>query len=126
MAVDVHRAYFPVEVNPWTNIFQIFGVATALWSIFIFFLLPDTISDAKFLTEEEKQYAEDRVLLFGTGRVDQNTSKWKIEQVWECLKDIKTYFFAPVVLLTQVSLLLRIYIKELTLKSCRMAAPEPS
>lgn len=68
----------------------------------MFFLLPDTINDAKFLTEEEKQYAEDRVVMGGAGRVDPINSRWKIEQVFECLLDPKTYFFAAISVLTQI------------------------
>jgi len=71
----------------------------------VFFFLPDTINDAGFLTEEEKQYAEDRVVMGGTGRVDPLNSQWKIEQVYECLLDPKTYFFATISVLTQVRIL---------------------
>lgn len=82
--------------------FLIFGILTSLWSIIVFFLLPDTIASAGFLTEEEKQYAEDRVVLGGTGRVDPINSKWKVEQVIECLLDPKTWFFAAISVLTQI------------------------
>ena len=71
-------------------------------SFIIFFFLPDTINDAKFLTEEEKQYAEDRVVLGGTGRTDSTNSQWKMEQVSECLSDPKTWFFVAISVLTQV------------------------
>lgn len=85
-----------------TSLNQIFGVITSLWSVFVFFLLPDTINDATFLTEEEKQYAEDRVVMGGSGRVDPINSRWKINQVIECLTDPKTYFFAAISVLTQI------------------------
>ena len=68
----------------------------------MFFLLPDTINDANFFTEEEKQCAEDRVVMGGAGRVDPINSKWKREQVIECLLDPKTYFFAAISVLTQI------------------------
>ncbi|CAL3968246.1 unnamed protein product [Diplocarpon coronariae] len=68
-------------LHPWQWMFIIFGVITSLWSIVVLFLLPDTINDAGFLTEEEKQYAEDRVVLGGAGRVDPINSQWKMEQV---------------------------------------------
>lgn len=68
----------------------------------IFFFLPDSINDASFLTEEEKQYAEDRVVMGGTGRTDTTKREWKSEQVIECLLDPKTYFFACISVLTQV------------------------
>lgn len=89
-------------LHPWQWMFIIFGVVTSLWSILVFFFLPDTINDAGFLTEEEKQYAEDRVVMGGTGRVDPLNSRWKPEQVLECLLDPKTYFFAAISVLTQI------------------------
>lgn len=82
--------------------FIIFGIITTAWSVIVFAFLPDTINDATFLTEEEKQYAEDRVVLGGTGRVDPLNSRWKSEQVIECLVDPKTWFFAAISVLTQV------------------------
>lgn len=75
---------------------------TSLWSVAVFFFLPDTINDANFLTEEEKQYAEDRVVIGGTGRVDPINSRWKSEQAVECLLDPKTWFFACISVLTQI------------------------
>jgi hypothetical protein len=68
----------------------------------IFLFLPDSINSAGFLTEEEKQYAEDRVVIAGTGRTDPANSEWKAEQAIECLGDPKTYFFAAISVLTQV------------------------
>jgi hypothetical protein len=67
----------------------------------VFLILPDTINDAKFLTEEKKQYAEDRVVMGGAGRTDLINSRWKSEQVFECLLDPKTYIFAVISVLTQ-------------------------
>lgn len=90
------------SLSPWRWMFIIFGLITSFWSIIVFFLLPDTINQASFLTEEEKQYAEDRVVLGGTGRVDPINSRWKLEQVLECLTDPKTYFFAAISILTQI------------------------
>ncbi|TVY26407.1 putative transporter [Lachnellula hyalina] len=89
-------------LHPWQWMFIIFGVATSLWSVVMFFGLPDTINDADFLTEEEKQYAEDRVVTAGLGRTDPINSQWKVEQVFECLMDPKTYFFIAMSVLTQI------------------------
>ena len=89
-------------LHPWQWMFIIFGAITSLWSILVFCFLPDTINDAGFLTEEEKQYAEDRVVIGGTGKVDPFTSRWKPEQVVECIRDPKTYFFAAISVLTQI------------------------
>ncbi|EHK98380.1 putative Uncharacterized transporter [Glarea lozoyensis 74030] len=89
-------------LHPWQWMFIIFGVATSVQSFVIFFFLPDTINDAKFLNEEEKQYAEDRVVLGGTGKTDPINSEWKMDQVLECFMDPKTYFFAAISVLTQI------------------------
>lgn len=103
MAMDVHcKPGIQMALIFFTNSTQIFGVATSIWSVVIFFFLPDTINQAGFLTEEEKQYAEDRVVTGGTGRTDPINSQWKIDQVYECLLDPKTYFFAAMSVLTQV------------------------
>ncbi|CAG8975119.1 hypothetical protein HYALB_00004417 [Hymenoscyphus albidus] len=89
-------------LHPWQWMFIIFGFITSLWAFAVFFFLPDSINDAKFLTEEEKQYAEDRVVMGGTGRTDTTKCEWKKDQVIECLLDPKTYFFACISVLTQI------------------------
>lgn len=89
-------------LRPWQWLFIIFGSLTSLWAIVLFFFLPDTINDANFLTEEEKQYAEDRVVISGVGRTDPLTSKWNRDQVIECFLDPKTWFFFGIAVLTQI------------------------
>ncbi|KAG9233701.1 allantoate permease [Amylocarpus encephaloides] len=88
-------------LHPWQWMFLIFGVATCFIGLVIFFFLPDTINSAGFLTEEEKQYAEDRVVMGGAGRTDPN-SAWEMEQAFECLRDPKTWFFAAISIFTQI------------------------
>lgn len=64
--------------------------------------MPDTINSARFLTEEEKQYAEDRVVVAGLGRFDPVNSEWKPSQVLECFLDPKTYFYIAISICTQI------------------------
>ncbi|KAK0111164.1 hypothetical protein ONS95_001541 [Cadophora gregata] len=52
-------------LHPWQWMFIIFGVITSVWSVFVFFLLPDTINDASFLTEEEKHFGNLALKSFG-------------------------------------------------------------
>lgn len=79
-------------------------MATGLWGIAMMFTLPDSISSCKFLTEEEKQYATERVAVAGTGNVKApKASEWKIEQAIECLLDVKTWFFVAISICTQAS-----------------------
>lgn len=89
-------------LSPWQWLFIIFGVATSIWGMVMFFLLPSDIASAKFLTEEEKEFAENRVAVNGTGKYDSKASQWKLEQVIECFLDPKTYFFIAIEALTQL------------------------
>jgi len=84
------------------NSAQIFGVATALWGLIVLVLLPDSIASAKFLTEEEKNYQEQQVATAGTGVTMSTENKWKMEQVFECLRDPKTWFYFSISLLCMV------------------------
>jgi hypothetical protein len=67
----------------------------------MFAILPNDINSANFLTAEEKQYAEDRVVIAGTGRYSLKNN-WKADQAIECLLDPKTWFFVAISILTQV------------------------
>lgn len=80
--------------------FIILGIATFLMGFAVFFLLPDTISKAKFLTPEERQWAGDRVVIAGTGRTENTIWKW--EQTLECLQDPKTWLIWSIALLIQI------------------------
>ncbi|KAI1082582.1 putative allantoate permease [Whalleya microplaca] len=88
------------NVGPWRWMFIILGVATFLWGFALFFLLPDSISKAKFLTPEERQWAGDRVVIAGTGRTENTTWKW--DQTLECLQDPKTWLIWSIALLCQI------------------------
>jgi len=88
------------HVGPWRWIYIILGLTTFLWAIPIYFLLPDKISEAKFLNAEERQIAADRVVIAGTGSTEH--SHWRLDQVKECFLDPKTYFIFFIELLTQM------------------------
>lgn len=87
-------------VGPWRWMYIILGVATFLWAFVLWFALPDTISTAKFLTPEEKQYATERIIVSGTGRTEKTAWKWA--QVRECLIDPKTWCIVGLEILTQI------------------------
>ncbi|KAK6062761.1 allantoate permease [Seiridium cupressi] len=88
------------SVGPWRWMFIILGVATFLWAFFVFFLLPDSISSAKFLTPDERQWAIDRVVIAGTGNTEK--SAWRWDQMVECLSDPKTWLIWGIALLAQI------------------------
>ncbi|KAF1962405.1 MFS general substrate transporter [Byssothecium circinans] len=88
------------HVHPWRWMYIILGILTFLWGFIIFFCLPDKISTAKFLTEEERQWAIDRVVIAGTGYTDKTTWKWA--QMRECFIDPKTWLIFVLALLCQI------------------------
>ncbi|KAI5859962.1 putative allantoate permease [Durotheca rogersii] len=88
------------SLSPWRWMFIILGAATFLLGFAILFLLPDSISKAKFLTPEERQWAGDRAVIAGTGRTENTTWKW--EQMVECLQDPKTWLIWSMALLCQI------------------------
>jgi MFS family permease len=88
------------HVGPWRWLFIILGIATVLWAFVLLFFLPDSISEAKFLTPEERQWAVDRVVIAGTGKTEQ--SRWKWDQTVECLIDPKTWLIWSIALLCQI------------------------
>ncbi|KAH7141246.1 major facilitator superfamily domain-containing protein [Dactylonectria estremocensis] len=88
------------NISPWRWMYIILGITTLLWAIPMFFFLPDDISNAKFLTTEERQIAAERALTAGTGNTE--NTHWKWNQVRECLVDPKTWLIFGIELLTQI------------------------
>lgn len=88
------------SVGAWRWMFIVLGVLTFLWGFFIWIFLPDSISKAKFLSEEERQFATNRILVAGTGTTEQTAWKW--DQALECIMDPKTWLIFGLELLTQI------------------------
>jgi len=89
------------RVGPWRWMFIILGVLTFVLGIFLLFLLPDSISHAKFLrSKEERQWAMDRVVIAGLGRTEKTVWRW--DQMRECLIDPKTWLVWSIALLCQI------------------------
>ncbi|EJD48687.1 MFS general substrate transporter [Auricularia subglabra TFB-10046 SS5] len=72
------------------TIFLFIGLLTIVCSPFVYFILPDSPSKAKFLTREEKVIALERLRANNQGT---ETKVWKWEQVAEVLLDVKTYLW---------------------------------
>ncbi|KAH9943992.1 major facilitator superfamily domain-containing protein [Epithele typhae] len=86
-------------VKSWQWLFIILGVLTFLCGPFILAFLPDSICSAKFLSDEERECARQRVALAGTGKTDR---PWSSAQMRELFLDPQTYFFLGISLLTQI------------------------
>lgn len=74
----------------WQYLYLLTGTVNVLWSILLFFTLPDNPMNARFLTEEEKYYATDRLADNRTGIATEDT-EWKWPQAWEALLDVKIW-----------------------------------
>ncbi|KAJ4361986.1 hypothetical protein N0V83_010927 [Neocucurbitaria cava] len=88
------------SLAPWKWMYIVLGILTFIWGIPLLFFLPDSIAGAKFLTEKERKYAADRVVIAGTGRTA--NAGWKLDQAVECLMDPKTWIIFSMSLLTQI------------------------
>jgi hypothetical protein len=76
-------------------LFIIFGLATFLWGTLMLFRLPDSPTDAKFLTEEERIIAIERMRANQTGY---KSSEINRSQIVEAFKDVKTWLLATLIL----------------------------
>jgi MFS family permease len=88
------------SLAPWKVMYIILGILTFVWGIPLLLFLPDSIETAKFLTEEERKYAADRVVIAGTGRTA--NAGYKLDQIVECFVDPKTWLIFAMSLLTQI------------------------
>lgn len=74
------------HLNPWRYIYLILGAVTIVWGVLFTLFVPDSPSRVKWLTEEEKVIAVQRVIENKTGTKSRRFVK---EQVMEALADPK-------------------------------------
>ena len=80
------------SLAPWRLLFIILGAVTCAWGILLLIFLPDSPSQAKFLSAEEKVIALHRTLENKTGVMDEGI--FKISQMFEALMDPQAWFLA--------------------------------
>ena len=80
----------------WKWFFIIFGILGVFWSLVLYFFMPNTIVDCKFLTDEEKMIAVERIRANRTGIAN---PEFKKDQFIEALLDEKVWwsFFYTIV-----------------------------
>lgn len=83
----------------WKPIFLILGGVTVLWSIVLFFFLPDDPMTSKHLTDAERQIAIRRLERNNAGTISHKFNK---SQFFEAFRDYKLYSCFFIVLLTGV------------------------
>lgn len=76
------------KLSTWKYIFLIYGAVTVLYSILLFFILPDNIETAWFLKKKEKQIAYLRIVGNQTG-TEHHKSEFQLGHIWESLMDPK-------------------------------------
>lgn len=79
---------FGNEIPKWKYLYIMVGSISTVWSCFLFYFLPDSPMNAKFLNDKEKYYLLKRVVTNQTG-VETNDWKWK--QMIEACLEPKTY-----------------------------------
>lgn len=73
----------------WKLLFLIEGAVTVAYGVFMYFVLPDSVSTAWFLKPEERLIALARTLKNKTGIMDNDKFRWP--QLWEALRDPQTW-----------------------------------
>ncbi|PYI04882.1 MFS transporter [Aspergillus sclerotiicarbonarius CBS 121057] len=76
--------------EPYQIIFLFFGLITIVFSVAILFLMPDSPIEAKFLEEDDKLLAIERLRMNQQGI---ETHEWKWDHVKEACLDIKSFFW---------------------------------
>lgn len=77
-----------------------FGSLTLSWSVTVYFFLPDTPMNARFLKEEDRIKAVERVQENKTGI---KNNAWKLVQAVEATTDIKIWLLVVIQMSTNVA-----------------------
>ncbi|KAK3191320.1 hypothetical protein K4F52_002530 [Lecanicillium sp. MT-2017a] len=87
------------SIAPWKAVFLVFGAATVAWSVGIYFLLPDTPMEARFLNANDRSKAVLRVKENMTGI---KSDEVKLGQAKEALLDVKTWLIVVLQLASNI------------------------
>lgn len=71
-------------LSPWKYIYLILGAVTVLWGVVFTLFVPDGPADVKWLTQEEKVVAVQRIVENKTGT---KSRRFEMAQVWEAVTD---------------------------------------
>lgn len=84
----IPQGHITTGLERWQYVFLIFGAISIAWAILFLIFMPDLPSTARFLTEEEKVVAVERVAINRQGVKNKSFKKY---QVWQFIKDPKTW-----------------------------------
>ncbi|RAL00006.1 putative MFS transporter [Aspergillus ibericus CBS 121593] len=86
-------------MKEWQIIFLVVGLITIISSPIVYWKLDNDIPSARFLTEEEKLQAMERLRANQTGA---GIREFKLDHVWEAALEPKTYLWASMALLLNI------------------------
>lgn len=78
-------------MRSWQWFFLIEGAASITMALTAYFLLPDWPHNTRFLTQQQRDMAQYRILLSNGGKEERDGGLWK--GVKEAVKDLFTWFF---------------------------------
>ncbi|EPS32161.1 hypothetical protein PDE_07121 [Penicillium oxalicum 114-2] len=87
------------KLAPWQWLFIIFGLATLAWGILMLLRLPDSPTNAKFLTDTDREIAIERMRANQTGF---KNTKIDRSQIAEAFLDIKTWLLVVLILASNI------------------------
>lgn len=93
------------KLPTWKYLFIIYGAVTVVYSILLFFILPDNIETAWFLTKRERQIAYLRIIGNQTGtKVNVNEhANINLHHIFESLKDPKYYIIVAFIICQSIT-----------------------
>ncbi|KAK8080101.1 hypothetical protein PG997_007919 [Apiospora hydei] len=83
----------------WMYIFLIFGAVSLAWGVVFLVWMPDLPSRARFLAEDERVVAVERV---AANRQGVKNHHFKTYQMWQCLRDLKTWILFVMSIAAQI------------------------
>ncbi|KAF7552521.1 hypothetical protein G7Z17_g4268 [Cylindrodendrum hubeiense] len=82
------------HMKPYQIIFLFFGTITVGVSIIMFFWMPDSPTEARFLTDNDKLIAIERLR---NNQMGVMSREWRSSHVWETMQDLKTWFWVAMI-----------------------------
>ncbi|KAI0010216.1 MFS general substrate transporter [Xylariaceae sp. FL0662B] len=87
------------RLAPWMYIFLVFGSISLAWGLVFLLCMPDLPSTARFLDERQRVVAVERVAMNRQGVKNRH---FKTYQMWQCLRDPKTWILFVMAVAAQV------------------------
>ncbi|KAH7143625.1 major facilitator superfamily domain-containing protein [Dactylonectria macrodidyma] len=82
------------HMKPYQVIFLFFGAITVGVSVVMYFWMPDSPTEAKFLSDNDKVIAIERLR---NNQMGVMSREWRSSHVWETLRDLKTWLWVAMI-----------------------------